>query len=586
MIGAAAKSLIEKDLLEIRREWFAVVAILICFTVGPLAGYQTKDSQLKTASKLIGSINKHDSTPPLVVIEGDAGPFDAKLSANKSIVVQQITSGHSKEFVGKGMADVGIVFPAHFAQSMQEQNSPPARLTVTYSLARAHSSEALDLVDDILMNLRADIIEGTASKKLKALNWWQSFKFWFAQSHLEQKVQSQASDATLFEIILFIPFSVSVLAEIIKESPSRLDTLLVTPLKRSEIVATKVFISGITALLLDMLVVLALAFNSPDLHALANHWQCCLLALLIIATIALTSGWLNFLYFIYAASEMTMILCLFGGIFFGGLTMMLISIPDNHFSPEIALIPFANVFAATQDAAHGIFNLPMLLLSLLSLVVLIILSINFCANTLENYDSSNSTKSAATDSNEAVSKTCTLIIIYILFYFYTVQPLRILARGWDTVSFSVFSLALFAFLTRGYPLKQLRDSLSLQLPSPLSLLFSILPLVVLVPFRQILSPLIYSRESPGAWSFWAIMISIAISELLSKGVFLGRLRKSADRITLTLLISGVAAICRTDQMYFWPSFALGIITTALTLRTKSIVSPMAFHIIAWLIFGM
>jgi membrane protease YdiL (CAAX protease family) len=39
-------------------------------------------------------------------------------------------------------------------------------------------------------------------------------------------------------------------------------------------------------------------------------------------------------------------------------------------------------------------------------------------------------------------------------------------------------------------------------------------------------------------------------------------------------------------MYFWPSFALGIITTALTLRTKSIVSPMAFHIIAWLIFGM
>jgi len=82
------------------------------------------------------------------------------------------------------------------------------------------------------------------------------------------------------------------------------------------------------------------------------------------------------------------------------------------------------------------------------------------------------------------------------------------------------------------------------------------------------------------------MISIAMSELLSKGVFLGRLRKSADRISLTLLISGVAAICRTDQMYFWPAFALGIITTDLTLRTNSIVPPMAFHILGWLIFGI
>ena len=547
-----------------------------------------------------------------VVLTGDAPQILAKIRQSQGLRIHFLADGVDVEArVRAGAVEAWLDVPAGFAPVGADSARVP-EITITYHAPRQESLDARDRLRELLEELRSEICY---DRYRKAGGAGRLDRF-VSVTDVDVATEEEAGGATVGRLVPFLLVmtlfvgGAALSTDIVAGEKERgtLETLYLTPVARREIARAKfVVVTGATLVsgglnLASMLVCYRLGWISaaPGEGASAISSGGAAIAFLLVIPLAALIGGLLLGISAFARTLKEAQYYLTPVMVVAFLPGLLATSQEIRLDNFTALIPIANVALAVRDGLLGTVPLRLLVLVSLASIGWGLLVMRWTASVLSREDTILGFDPEPLFGVTAGGRRRAAILALaatVLVYFYVAQVLQTwnLILGLALSLWVLLPLLGVASLRFAWAGGSLRDVISWRPGSPVAWLGAILlgagtvvPMfhgVARVQGMFIPMPEDFGAELEGGFESlgpFALLLLLAVSpgiceELVFRGAFLGLLRRTGTTRSALLVSSAIFALIHLSVFRFIPTFLLGVAMGALTLRTRSIVPAMLYH---------
>jgi sodium transport system permease protein len=532
--------------------------------------------------------------------------FRQSIDADERVrVVDRADTTHLRDAVRSGEIEAWVAAPASLA------SGAPAEISIVYVASRPASSTVRDRIHELLLRERGD----------EALRRWQraggagdpATRLGLRDVDVATAVEVGGARVgrllPLFLIMTLFLAGTALAIDLVAGEKERgtLETLFLTPVPRSTIARSKYVVAFVGMVLAGIGNVGSLAFcysrgwiTTPGVTSAIDLSTTGVIAsfVMIVPLAAIISGVLlgvsarartlkEAQYYVMPITLLAFIPALFA------------SSQEVHLDAFTAWIPIANVALAVRDSLLGALTPWKFVLVFGTSIVWGGLAMRWATNVLAREDTI-----LGFDPEPPFGKTrdgrrrAALLgmSLTVLVFFYAGQWLqaRDLKVGLLLTLWVLLPLCAAITLRLAWSGGAFRDVLSLRRPSmsaalagPLLGAGLVLPLLAVIehvqsrflPMPEFMTDLGAELGSGGTWMllFLAAFTPGVCEEIVFRGAFLGLLRRTGTTRAAILISSAFFGIIHLSVFRFLPTFLLGLVMGALTVRTRSIVPSMLFH---------
>jgi sodium transport system permease protein len=601
------KAVFGKDLIEVLRDYRTLIVMIIM----PVIIYPALLVIPSTVAKHLKSDikKKHHR----IAVIGDAGDAVRFLQDEKTLDLKRVAGvADPDKLLAAKLADIVVSFPDQFPQSVAEHESKAPKVTIFYDARRDQNLIALAEVRMALNQFRASCIQ----KRFDVLGIHapQEYHLKFSEIGVSQR-DSLASEPvrSLLPFLLFTMLTVSMIypaLDVITGERERntLPLLLMSPSNRHNIMFGKflvVSVIGAAALILGLASIFMFiqigGKGSDELLQLTFPISAMIMCMLVSLPLVITLSSLSILLASWCKTFQQ------GQGYFVPFLLVsmgassVCSLPELKLSSGVAFIPVVNTALSLKEVLTG--HVDPIWLGISSIVA-IAFAVYVTAIASRILDSERllfgvaDSRARRRISGDYFPEVAILCFSVFLLMFYVGQSLQ----SWEIVVGSLLTQIIVILAPSIYLIKHLRlpirNTMSLYMPRPLALLGALLvtPLCILtsmlvynlqnyiVPapeaFTTMFTRMIVENDKP----IWLCLLGIAVApglceELMFRGAVLGLLRPRLKPVEQCLAVGALFGLFHMSIFRVAPTAVLGVVLTALTVWTGSIVPSMLVHIL-------
>ena len=373
-----------KEMLDtLRDKRTLIMMVVIPLLVFPLI--------LTIVNRLQSSVMQREQERPLVVgfvNHDESNVFEEYLSASPGLLVVAIDSQEKLEaLVRSDSLQVGVVSEKGFAQNIESLKS--GQLRVYYSATKFTVKERFDRV------LRA-FADKMLHERLSSQGFDKQFSIPVETNYFnvatEQEMVGKLAGGFLPYIFILFCFMGAMYPAIDlftgEKERKTLETLLTTPVSRFEILLGKMSVVVVTGVLSAMLAIFGLFLAAQTIEGIPDVFSTIISAMLSFSFVALMISMLLPLTIFFAG--MLIPVSIYAKSFkeaqsiISPLTFVVIIpaviglMPGIELTTTTAIIPIVNISLASKEIIAGTIELPLLLLTIFSMITYALLSVVFC----------------------------------------------------------------------------------------------------------------------------------------------------------------------------------------------------------------